>query len=251
MALQTINIGNFVNDGTGDDLRTAFTKINDNFDQLDLSGGQNNTASNIGLDTAGAGLWKEKVGTDLRFKRIKGGNGITIQVNPNDLTIVNQWPAIASITADDQTHIAATTAPKSITVAGSGGVHTTTTGDTLTIDGRLQRETTPRLGANLDLNGHNIHGVGSVISDLIGSVFADDSTVIVDGVNGKLHGDLIGTVYSVDIRNLDSVVNGFDFGRIAFPAPRSFYEFLFAQYDFDFGTFTAPASVDIDGGPIV
>jgi hypothetical protein len=31
MALQTINIGSSANDGTGDPLRTAMDKINDNF----------------------------------------------------------------------------------------------------------------------------------------------------------------------------------------------------------------------------
>ena len=34
MAKQTINIGSSANDGTGDPLRTAFTKINANFDDL-------------------------------------------------------------------------------------------------------------------------------------------------------------------------------------------------------------------------
>ena len=34
MAQQTINIGSSANDGTGDPLRTAFDKINDNFDEL-------------------------------------------------------------------------------------------------------------------------------------------------------------------------------------------------------------------------
>ena len=33
--IQTINIGNLVNDGTGDDLRTAFEKVNSNFTNLD------------------------------------------------------------------------------------------------------------------------------------------------------------------------------------------------------------------------
>jgi hypothetical protein len=35
MAIQTINIGNVVNDGLGDDLRTAFQKVNANFTALD------------------------------------------------------------------------------------------------------------------------------------------------------------------------------------------------------------------------
>ena len=34
MAQQTINIGSSANDGTGDPLRTAFDKINDNFTEL-------------------------------------------------------------------------------------------------------------------------------------------------------------------------------------------------------------------------
>ena len=44
MAIQTINIGQNVNDGTGDDLRTAFDKVNDNFTYLDGLGGETNTA---------------------------------------------------------------------------------------------------------------------------------------------------------------------------------------------------------------
>ena len=34
MAKQTIGIGSSANDGTGDPLRTAFDKINDNFTEL-------------------------------------------------------------------------------------------------------------------------------------------------------------------------------------------------------------------------
>lgn len=34
MTKQTINIGNVANDGTGDTLRTAFDKVNDNFTEL-------------------------------------------------------------------------------------------------------------------------------------------------------------------------------------------------------------------------
>ena len=34
MTIQKVNIGSVVNDGTGDDLRTAFVKANNNFDEL-------------------------------------------------------------------------------------------------------------------------------------------------------------------------------------------------------------------------
>jgi hypothetical protein len=35
MAIQTINVGNIPNDGTGDDLREAFVKVNQNFTDVD------------------------------------------------------------------------------------------------------------------------------------------------------------------------------------------------------------------------
>jgi len=38
MAKQTINIGTTANDGTGDQLRTAFDKVNDNFDEVYTAG---------------------------------------------------------------------------------------------------------------------------------------------------------------------------------------------------------------------
>ena len=36
MAINLINIGNIANDGTGDDLREAFVKVNNNFEELDF-----------------------------------------------------------------------------------------------------------------------------------------------------------------------------------------------------------------------
>lgn len=46
--------------------------------------GEINTASNVG---SGTGLYKEKIGTDLRFKSLVAGTGITITNNTNDITI--------------------------------------------------------------------------------------------------------------------------------------------------------------------
>ena len=45
MALDSINIGNIPNDGTGDDLRTAFQKINDNFISLNAAQGSSVSSS--------------------------------------------------------------------------------------------------------------------------------------------------------------------------------------------------------------
>jgi hypothetical protein len=88
MTVQTINIGNIVNDGLGDDLRTAFQKVNANFAELSYLGNINavNTTGN-----AGVGLFKEKTdvngNTTLVFKTILAGPNITVESLPNTVKI--------------------------------------------------------------------------------------------------------------------------------------------------------------------
>lgn len=55
MAQQTINIGSAANDGTGDSLRDAFDKSNDNFNELYVRSSNNIPTTNIGApdDTVG------------------------------------------------------------------------------------------------------------------------------------------------------------------------------------------------------
>lgn len=82
MAKQTVNLGSSANDGTGDPLRTAFDKINDNFDELYLystaAAGNNititgntiasdNTNGNIILDPNGTGRVVLATASELRF----------------------------------------------------------------------------------------------------------------------------------------------------------------------------------------
>ena len=81
MTVQTINIGNIVNDGLGDDLRTAFQKVNTNFSALDAE--LTVSASNIGNAGDGVGLFKQRTGGTLEFKRLKEG-AVGIQINEYD-----------------------------------------------------------------------------------------------------------------------------------------------------------------------
>ena len=57
MAIQLVNLGNTANDGTGDDLREAFVKVNANFNELDLRDDEQTTVTNLGA--TGEGLFKE------------------------------------------------------------------------------------------------------------------------------------------------------------------------------------------------
>ena len=84
MAQQSINIGSSANDGTGDPLRTAFDKINDNFDelygtsafgqQITLSGNKvssNVSNANLVLEASGTGAI-EFEGFQIRDNHIEG-----------------------------------------------------------------------------------------------------------------------------------------------------------------------------------
>lgn len=55
MAKQTINLGTMADNKSGDPLRTAFTKINQNFDELYAGASSGNTVAKTGgVDLAGA-----------------------------------------------------------------------------------------------------------------------------------------------------------------------------------------------------
>ena len=82
--IQTINIGNLVNDGLGDDLRTAFQKVNANF--ADLNDELTPVLVSVGN---GAQLFKEKDGANLIFKSLQGGTGIQVDDSTNAITISN------------------------------------------------------------------------------------------------------------------------------------------------------------------
>jgi hypothetical protein len=90
--LQTINVGSYANDGTGDDLRSAFRKVNENFTALFNDLGVVN-ASNVG---SGVGIFKQKTDNSLEFKTLVGASGITITNDTNTITI----RGLASIQGD-------------------------------------------------------------------------------------------------------------------------------------------------------
>ena len=121
MTIQTINIGNVVNDGLGDDLRTAFQKVNANF--TDLSAQLTITATNVG--TVGVGVFKEKVGADLQFKKLVSGTKMLLNENTDTVTVNNTAPdAFIRIDTDAGAMLASTY--QQITMAGTAAPGSTT-----------------------------------------------------------------------------------------------------------------------------
>jgi len=121
MTIQTINIGNVVNDGLGDDLRTAFEKVNANF--ADLSTQLTITATNVG--TVGVGVFKEKVGADLRFKKLVSGTKMLLNENTDTVTVNNTAPD-AFIRIDTDAGVMLASTYQQITLAGTAAPGSTT-----------------------------------------------------------------------------------------------------------------------------
>jgi hypothetical protein len=82
MTIELINLGQYANDGTGDDLRTAFEKVNSNFTTLNLTLGVTN-GTNVG---SGSQLFKAKVSDTLQFRTLRSPNG-SVSVVSTDNTV--------------------------------------------------------------------------------------------------------------------------------------------------------------------
>ena len=84
MDLQNINLGQYANDGTGDDLRTAFQKVNANFallnDNVNISNG-----TNLGT---GIPIFKQRNSANLEFKTVTSvDNSITITSSATEVNL--------------------------------------------------------------------------------------------------------------------------------------------------------------------
>lgn len=77
-----VNLGNYANDGTGDDLRTAFEKVNSLFQELagdvNIIGG-----ANLG---SGVGVFAQKNLANLEFKTLTSTDQ-SVTITPNSTTI--------------------------------------------------------------------------------------------------------------------------------------------------------------------
>ncbi len=121
MAIQTINIGNVVNDGLGDDLRTAFSKVNGNFAELNAS--LTITASNVG--TTGAGVFKQKLNNNLEFKNLVSGNKIALNDTGNAI-IINSTAADAFVRFDTDSGSVLASNHQQLTLTGTAAPGSTT-----------------------------------------------------------------------------------------------------------------------------
>jgi len=232
MAIELVNIGRLANDGTGDDLREAFTKINRSLEDLDLRIDDKTEGENVG---SGTGVFYRRDGYNLQFKSLTSTDGTIALVDNTTSVDVKLGAGVGNMPLVADTGTPFTLARNAtLNIRGTGSVTTEANGtnNTITINGgsNLVDDPNPVLGAPLNAGNFNIFNVNDLTAQNIESL-----------------------VYGVDVRTLASAYDSFDFGDIVVTDVdiNNFVDYIRATQDIDLGTFTSPTAVSIDFGAIV
>lgn len=238
MAIELINIGNIANDGTGDELRVAFRKINQNFEDFDVRLGDAVEGINTGT---GAGVFRQRVGNDLEFKSLTAGTNIAITENPASIEIsAPNTLTDAPVITDSGSYIL--TSGDSLRVFGGTGIETEldVVDNSIVIKNtklsELSEDTTPELSGDLDANLNDINNVNRIQAN--------------EFVGGSFIGTLFGSIAGADIDDISSFFSDFDYGPIV-PDVTSHFEFIILALTVDYGTITTPGTFNTDFGSFV
>ena len=218
MAQQTINIGSSANDGTGDPLRTAFDKINDNFTELYGSTAEANdliedSTPQLGgdLDVNGRRITSARSNEDIILLPNGTGGvvasairiaGTTLSsddsstININEGLVVDGTASVSGAATLSSTLAVTAGATLSSTLAVSGATTLTTT----TIDNLTIQDSDITSSSNADINitpggtgstviGSSITIKGTTISSADSSSININEGLIVDGT-GNFSGTL-------------------------------------------------------------
>lgn len=213
MAIDVINLGNIANDGKGDDLRTAFEKVNANFRALEIDAADT-TGTNLG--SLGARVFKEVTNNDMKFRRLVAGYNMNVVETDNTIEFSMSGANNIIMVSDSGSLVAVPGG--TINIRGGTGINVTANENnkTLTIVGGLVNEDAPALSANLDADGNNITNINNI--------------------NGTNWDNMVGKLFNLD------------FGAI----PNSFnnmIDFLVRFVDVDMGSINAPSLYIVDMGP--
>ena len=223
MAITRINVGTLANDGTGDDLRQAFVKVNNNIDDLDARVQNQATAQNLG---GGTGIFYSKENGIIGLKSLVAGNNVQITNDENTITISNE----GSITIQGTSGTGTVSGPsRTLIVQGNQNINTTALGNTISVDidpvGLVSQDTNPTLGGPLNANSNNIVNAGIITAN-------------------AFTGALTGTVDGLDITamyNEQANLRGLDAGPVV-TSITSGLDFLISQSTIDFGSITSPST---------
>jgi len=239
MAIELINIGQIANDGTGDDLREAFVKVNRNFEDLDLRDNEKTTVTNTGT---GIGIFDNIVNYDIRLKSLVAGDNMVIDATPNgDILIASDTNAFTEITLEVENGEKTYLQNQNIKIHGGVGIDVVLNEENGFIyvqnlfNDKLVNEDDPKLSANLDADDNDILAV---------------NTIQARTFLGNVTGNVTGLINGYDPSTIGPYFDQyFDFGNIGRTVD-SIIDWMLEEANVDFGTFALPDPRTIDLGSI-
>ena len=229
MTINYIDVGIIANDGTGDDLREAFIKVNDNFQELDLRIVEETIIANSG--SLGTGIYAGKVDGENVFKRLLSGSNINLTSTAETITI-NASDSLDQLIVISDNGTVTISRGQTLSVQGGQGISTRVDGQQLIVNlddnGIVVKDLTPILGGNLNANNKNIVNANTISAT-------------------TFSGELQGLVYGFDVREFGPYLTGFDFGEFQAVYTNSL-DFIMRRADVDFGPFDPPSGDSVDLG---
>lgn len=212
MNITLIDIGSIANDGTGDDLRTAFQKVNDNFVELETSIDASTVAANVG---SGAGLFKQKSVNTLQFRTLDSDANLAIAVEGDKVVIRTNFEA-NDIRVGSLYSVGSVEANTMTASMFSGA-----------FNGNL-------MGRVFPIQPDYIIGAGNII-----------------GVqpNPGLPNYIPARVDGIAVQDLNRTINTFDFGTLDNQYTNAF-QYILSAVGLDLGTIISPTDLSIDAGTL-
>lgn len=241
MTLQNINIGNAANDGTGDDLREAFIKVNQNFQYLETFAEQ--TGGNLG--SAGVAIYADTVDGVLKFRRLVEGTNVTLTELDNSVTIdVNVPDSRFVISGNTGSMIAGNGIAYGIVGTGASRVVADENTKTITVNSLLVNEEGPQLGANMSAENFDITNIGDLTAQTIVAGISNSTTSAITNLT-------LTNINGLNYQNrLGKYLDDFDMGNLTNTA-NSLLDWVILTVGVDFGTFTAPSPITVDLGSLL
>ena len=243
--LTVVDVGDVANDGTGDDLRDAFIKINAAFDYVGNELGFPATGANIG--NFGSEIFKEQVDGQLRFRKVQATSGLSVSVVNDSLVVV--FNPTSAVSFNNQN------------ITGANGIFATSLSSTTLSTTTVSAAT---VAASNGFTG-NVTGnvAGNVTGNLTGNVTGNVAGNLTGNVTGNVAGNLTGNVTGnvtglirtyleapyTDVTDLERRINTLDYGviRPVFMNPITYILHIIGT---DMGTINNPSDFDLDAGTI-
>jgi hypothetical protein len=221
---EIINVGSTVDDGTGDLLRDAFTKVNTNFTNIWDKGGVNSNLNLTEFSITSDGDLILNPTTDILLKKktiinsdkgdfdliVHGDtvdNVLYVDASTNRVGILNSSPTVA-LDITGSAKVSATTTTEDLTVTGNT-ILGNDVSDLITLNGRLGTDILPNgsrsIGSTTNrftkLSVTDIDATGSISGTFTGTV--SSATTLTNNINSTtIVGDTIQATTSAEVGNL-------------------------------------------------